>query len=149
MKTHFLTLVIFITFFVNVYAQSNRPMATEIKPREEPAALPAAPEKRVTTHVLTWEAAREMTFKDRQTLALRANELVNRLPPPYFFMPKVPQNVILASAPVTAQERSRGIVLKLTLIPLSAGMFTLPAYTLTYDENTRFQIPALNILVKN
>jgi len=148
MKKLFLTLIIFLTFFTDVFAQSNWPMATEIRPREDLPLQPAAPEKRITTHILTWEASMEMILKERQILTLRANSQIDRLPPASFFMPKVPQNVILASAPVTPYERSRGIVLKLTLIPLSAGLFTLPANTLTHDENTRFQIPALNVLVK-
>ncbi|MCL2196146.1 MAG: BatD family protein [Treponema sp.] len=148
MKTFLLTFAFLTAFLVNINAQSNWPMATELKQREDLPVLPAAPEKRITTHILIWEASGEMTFKTRQTLTLRANSLIDRLPPPSFFMPKVPQNAILSSAAITPQEKSRGIVLKLTLIPLSAGSFTIPAYTLTQDENTKFEIPALRVLVK-
>jgi len=150
MKTFFLTFLILIIFSAGIHAQSNWPMATEITPREniqsQPSHIP--PEKRATIHILTWEASSEMALKERQTLTLRASAETSLFPPPSFFMPKVPQNVILASAPISAQEKSRGILLKLTLIPLGAGLITIPAATLHSSETTRYEVPELNILIR-
>jgi len=148
MKRFIFIQAFFLFILINIEAQSNRPMATEI-PRAEPSALPAPPpERRITVHALTWDAPREMKFKDRLIITLRANSRISRLPPSSFFMPKVPQNVILASASITPQEASSGIVLKLTLIPLSAGLFVLPSYTLNQDDSTRFLVPELRLLVR-
>ncbi|MCL2210386.1 MAG: hypothetical protein FWB95_00505 [Treponema sp.] len=147
-KIIFISFAFFFIFSPNAHTQSNWPMATEIPSRDEPPVLHAPPEKRIVTHALVWEASPEMTLKNRQILTLRANTPIDRLPPPSFFMPKIPQNAILAPAPVTTREKSLGVVLKLTFIPLCAGSFILPEYTLSQDENTRFQIPALQITVK-
>ena len=87
---------------------------------------------------------RQITAGERLTLTLRANS--SPLPPPAFFMPEVPQGVILSQSVISSQEREAGIVLKLVLIPLVAGSFNLPARVLQY-ENKRFEIPELNIRV--
>jgi hypothetical protein len=105
---------------------------------EEPALL---------TPRLAWEGApRQMAAGDRVTLVLRAGGWNSRRPPPEFFMPSVPQGVILALSPLSEQERAGGIAVKLTLIPLNAGDFRLSARTVQH-ENVRFTIPALNIQI--
>jgi len=67
-------------------------------------------------------------------------------PQPEFFVPEAPMGVILSAQPITAAERQSGIVMKLLLIPLAPGDFHLPARVLQY-ENTRFEIPALQIRI--
>jgi hypothetical protein len=96
---------------------------------------------------LAWEGApRQMAAGDRVTLVLRAGGWNSRRPPPEFFMPPVPQGVILALSPLSEQERAGGIAVKLTLIPLNAGDFRLSARVIQH-ENVRFTIPALNIQI--
>jgi len=107
-------------------------------------------EERYTNLRLVWNnAPRQITAGERVTFTLladitRAGNL--QMPLPAFFMPEVPQGVILFSSPLSQEERQSGIVLKLTLIPLEAGQFSLPARTLM-RENIRFEIPALLIRV--
>ena len=110
-------------------------------------------EGRFTTLRFVWEAPQQITAGDRVTLILLAGSAEQaNIPPPSFFMPEVPRNVILSNSAVSPQERERGVVLKLTLIPLSPGNFILPARTLQQDnpqnrQQTRFEIPVLNIRV--
>jgi len=99
---------------------------------------------------LVWEAPRQMEVGDRVTLVLRANGWNSSEPPPDFFMPPVPQNVILASLPLSEEERDGGIAVKLNLIPLDAGNFRLGARTIRHENaNARmiFSIPALSIQI--
>jgi len=107
-------------------------------------------EQRYITVRLYWENIQSgsVTAGDRITLILRAQTWTSRQPPASFFMPEVPQGVILSSQSVSADERDGGILLKLTLIPLTAGEFNLPARVLEY-EDVRFQIPALNIRINS
>jgi len=101
----------------------------------------------ILTPRLVWEGApRQIAVGDRITLVLRASGWSSRRPPPEFFMPPVPQGVILALLPLSEQERAGGIAVKLTLIPLTSGDFRLSARTLR-DENVVFTIPALNIQI--
>ena len=95
---------------------------------------------------LAWEAPRQTAAGDRVTLVLRASGWNSLSPEPEFFMPPVPHGVILAHLPLTEQERAGGIVVKLTLIPLSAGNFRLNERTVRH-ENVEFAIPALNIQI--
>jgi len=108
----------------------------------------SAQRQQFITTSLYWEVSQTSAVRagDRVTLTLRANSR-NALAAS-FFMPETPQGVILSAQPVTAEETQSGIVLKLLLIPLAAGTFTLPARVLEY-ENTHFQIPALSISVIN
>lgn len=104
-------------------------------------------EQRTPTMRMIWEEApRQMAAGERITFALRANGWNSQQPPPEFFMPDVPQGVILSPAPLSAEERTSGIALKLSLIPISAGDFHLSARTLQY-ENIRFEIPAVQIRI--
>ena len=108
-------------------------------------------EQRFITPRLYWEGAQTGGARkagDRITLILRAQNWTSRQPPSSFFMPEVPRGVILSSQNISAAERESGILLKMTLIPLSAGDFNLSARVLEY-ENIRFEIPALNISVNN
>jgi len=97
-----------------------------------------------------WEGApRQAAVGDRVTITLRYRTLPAegdgiQTPPPSFFMPTVPRGVLLSNAQISAQERQNGVVLKVTLIPLEAGTFSLPARVLT-QGNIRFEIPALNV----
>lgn len=108
-------------------------------------------EEQIFTHSLRWEgAALRITAGERVTFSLliqTRNENILSIPPA-FFMPEVPKGVILSQSQINIQERERGIVLKLTLIPLSGGEFILPARILQ-QENVRFEIPELRIFVSN
>ncbi|MCL2213813.1 MAG: hypothetical protein FWC06_01260 [Treponema sp.] len=110
-------------------------------------------EQRFVTQRLYWEgfqtgSIRQVTAGDRITLILRAQTWNSRQPPASFFMPDVPQGVILAAQSLSAEERAYGIIIKLTFIPLVAGDFSLPARVIDY-EDVRFEIPALNIYINN
>ena len=105
------------------------------------------PQQRIITHRFSWEGVPgQLAAGERITLTLRASGWNSPQPPPAFFMPEVPQGVILASSAVSPQERADGIALRLTLIPLAPGDFNLPARALQH-EATRFEIPALRIHV--
>jgi len=108
--------------------------------------IPNTSTERITTPQLFWERPSAVAAGERITLTLRANGWTLPQPPPAFFMPEVPQGVILALSTVSAAERASGIVLKMTLVPLAPGDFNLPARVLQHG-NTRFEIPALHIRV--
>jgi len=145
MKSYLFTLVFLLIIYTHAAAQ-NYPMVT---PRNNPETTNTRSEPEIAVPQLTWEGVRQpVTTGERLTLTLRANNWNAPLAsvPPSFFMPEVPQGVILAAQPVTAEERASGILIKLTLIPLVTGSFNLPARTLQHG-NTRFEIPALHIRV--
>lgn len=104
----------------------------------------------VTTVRFVWEGVpQEMPAGERITFTLRVNtqrsgDVPSQLPPPAFFMPEVPQGVILSRSQLSSQEIENGNVLKLMLIPLEAGSFFLPARILLFGE-MRYEIPALRI----
>jgi hypothetical protein len=105
------------------------------------------PQQRIITPRLGWEGIpNQMAAGERLTFTLRAFDWASPQPPPAFFLPEVPQGFIMSSQPLAAAERAGGIVMRLMLIPLAPGNFSLPARVL-YFENTRFEIPALNIRV--
>ena len=124
------------------------PVTLEVVPRSTSVTPPTI------TYNLVWEGARSasggvmMTAAagERVTLTLRSANYRLPQPPPAFFMPQVPQGVILTSLPVTDDERANGIILKLRLIPLAEGEIILPARTLN-QQNVRFVIPLLRINV--
>jgi len=109
-----------------------------------------APVQRYTTQSLRWEirSLDAIAAGDRITLTLRANNYNSQQPASSFFMPQVPQGVILSSQSVSQAERHEGIIMKLLFIPLSAGSFSLPARVLEYDT-IRFEIPALHLNIIN
>jgi hypothetical protein len=94
---------------------------------------------------IVWNNAPSQMFQgERATLSIRITGWNSSQPPPEFFMPEVPQGVLLALAPVSSTERAAGIAAKFTLIPLYTGDFRLPARVLHHD-NYIFEIPALRI----
>jgi len=104
-------------------------------------------EQLILTPRLSWEEApRQIAVRDRVTLVLRANGWNSPRPAPEFFMPPVPQGVIIALLPLSEQERAGGIAVKLTLIPLNPGNFRLNSRTVRH-ENVIFAIPSLNIQI--
>jgi len=106
-------------------------------------------ESNITTPRMFWEGApAQMTAGERVSFTLNAAGWSLQQPPPGFFMPQVPRSVILSQSPITPADRTNGVLLRLTLIPLEAGDFVLPVRVLQY-ENTRFNIPALRIRITN
>jgi len=112
---------------------------------------PRSEVRRAVSQRAIWEGApRQAATGERITFYLRLQnfrpENADTYPGSAFFMPQVPQGVILSQNSITAQERDAGIVLKLTLIPLAEGNFSLPARSI-HHENTRYDIPALTIRI--
>jgi hypothetical protein len=70
----------------------------------------------------------------------------NRLPETALFLPEVPPGYILEPLPLVGAERTAGIALKLRLIPLKAGPFTLERRQFAHGGAV-FDIPALRIPV--
>jgi len=91
----------------------------------------------------------KMTAGEHALLILRVNNLNSHSEPDYppqeFFMPAVPQGAILALSPLSTEERTEGIMLKLKLIPLK-GDFRLGAQTFQHG-NFIFEVPPLFICV--
>jgi len=105
--------------------------------------------QRINSQRLIWDGApRQTAAGERVTFYLRLQNItdVTSRPAQSFFMPQVPQGVILNNSPVTPEEKENGIVLKLTLIPLAEGSLNIPARTL-YHSNVRYDIPALSIRI--
>jgi len=104
-------------------------------------------EQLILTPRLAWEEApRQIPAGDRVTLVLRASGWNSSSPAPEFFMPPVPQGVIIALLPLSEEERAGGIAVKLTLIPLNPGSFRMNSRTVRH-ENVIFSIPSLNIQI--
>jgi len=108
-------------------------------------------EQKTVTLRLIWEAessqrnaAAQITAAEKILLVLRAADKDSKMPPPEFFFPEVPPNMLLSLTQISAEERKSGIAAKFTLIPLATENFRLDERTLQY-ENTRFYIPALQI----
>jgi hypothetical protein len=94
---------------------------------------------------IVWERTPSLvTAGERAVFTLRANGWNSQKPPADFFLPEVPQGVILELSSLSAGDRTGGIAARFTVIPLDAGEFLLPARTLYY-ENVRFEIPVLRI----
>jgi hypothetical protein len=68
------------------------------------------------------------------------------LPEPELFMPAVPAGFIIAPERLSPEERSGGLALRLTVIPLDAAALALPGRAVQYG-NTVFEIPGLHIPV--
>ena len=68
------------------------------------------------------------------------------LPEQSFFLPPVPPGYILDALPLSYQDKSAGIALRLRLIPLEAGVFMLEKRQITTGDII-FEIPALRIPV--
>jgi len=106
-----------------------------------------AQENELTSITMYWEGMPpqgRIKTGEQITLTLRARAWYSRQPGPAFFMPSVPQGVILTSLELSAEERAGGIAAKIKIIPLAEGDITLPARTLLH-ENTQFVIPSLRL----
>lgn len=105
-------------------------------------------EQRPVVYRTVWnEYPRQTAAGERVEAALRITSPNAVQPPPEFFMPEVPRGAILSLLPVSVEEKTVGIVMKLALILLD-GDFRLPARTLQYG-NAAFEIPALFIRLDN
>jgi hypothetical protein len=130
------------------YAQNYPLLSPEFIAEEE--ILNAEREaQRVRINIISmyWEGAlpqKQIKAGEQIIITLRARNWYSQEPLPAFFMPPVPQGIILSSLDLSAKERADGIAVKFKIIPLAAGDVILPARTLIY-ENTQFQIPVLNI----
>jgi len=112
---------------------------------------PRAEVRRAVSQRLVWEGApRQAATGERITFYLRLQNFrpdsADTYPGSAFFMPQVPQGVILSQNSIPAHEKEAGVVLKLTLIPLAEGNFSLPARSINH-ENVRYDIPALTIRI--
>jgi len=138
-----------------VYAQNYPLLSPDFIIEEEIEKEP--PRTKINTVTLYWEGTQAqgsvMTPRNgvltvetggQITLTLRTNNWFSQQPLPAFFMPPVPQGMILSALTLSAQERAAGIAAKFKLIPLAAGDIILPARTLLY-ENTQFNIPLLRL----
>jgi len=106
-----------------------------------------ATEQRPLAVRAVWEGSPGiMESGQRAIIALRVTGRNINLPVREFFMPQVPRGAILEPLQLTAEDTARGVVIKLNLIPLD-GDFSIPARVL-HHENTAFEIPALNIRVR-
>jgi hypothetical protein len=98
---------------------------------------------------LAWEVpVPGLRVGDTAVIGLSMSGWDSRLPPPEpeFFMPPVPEGVILESVKPTPEMEAAGTVLALKLIPLSAAPFTLPRRTLA-SGRAMFDVPPLRIPV--
>jgi len=154
MKKLLLIFMLFI-FFVPFLFGQNYPLLSPDFPIEEERNEGYEEQRiKINTIIMYWEtnpavsARQAITAGERITLTLRANNWYSQQPLPAFFMPPVPQGIILFPSALSAEERAKGIAVIFKIIPLAAGDIVLPARTLLY-ENTQFQIPALNIRVNS
>lgn len=77
---------------------------------------------------------------------LRVNSPDVPLPEAAFFMPSIPQGVVLEQDRLSPDEQTAGLALRLKLIPLVASSFVLPPRQLSRGSVV-FEIPALRIPV--
>jgi len=117
---------------------------TETEPFVLEIPGPAVGQSTLSPRII-WEGVpTQMAAGERAVIALRITDSSAGFLPQEFFMPEVPRGAIIEALPLTAEERSRGVAIKLNLIPLEN--FRLPARILRF-ENSVFEIPALNIRV--
>jgi len=108
--------------------------------------LGSATEQRALSPRVIWEGVPvQIAAGERAVIALRITDWNSGRLPQEFFMPEIPRGAILETLPLTSEERSRGIAIKLSLISLD-GDLHLPSRILRY-ENAVFEIPALYIRV--
>ena len=126
---------------------------TVITPRgqavTDPFELPVQrpPSRSEVRYQLAWEGLPPgLRIGESAVIILRFRGPAAVLPQAAFFLPQVPQGHILESLPVSMEERSAGMTLRLRLVPLGASPFILERRQLTYN-NTIFEIPALRIPV--
>jgi len=98
---------------------------------------------------LSWEnTPANLKIGETAIISLRVNGWKNTfvLPASGLFLPPVPMGHIIESLPLSEDEKSGGIALKLRVIPLQAGMLTIDNRRLTI-ENAIYEMPALKIPV--
>jgi len=100
-------------------------------------------------YLFEWEGAPSALQTGENTVfSLRYNgtHYASSLPQAGQFLPVVPPGYILESIPLTPEETSTGIALKLRLIPLEASPFVLARRQFSHS-GAIFEVPALRITV--
>jgi hypothetical protein len=98
---------------------------------------------------LSWEnVPANLKVGETAVITLRVNGLKkgDALPASGLFLPPVPMGHIVESLPLSENEKSNAIALKLRLIPLQTGALTIANRRLTI-ENAIYEIPMLRIPV--
>jgi len=98
---------------------------------------------------LSWEnVPANLKIGENAVISLRVNDRTKAvtLPDAGLFVPPVPPGHIIESIPVSENEKSSGIALKLRVIPLQTGVLTIDNRRLTI-ENTIYEVPVLKIQV--
>jgi hypothetical protein len=98
---------------------------------------------------LSWEnVPANLTIGENAVVSLRVNGWKNAfvLPESSLFLPPVPMGHIVESLPLSENEKSTGIALKLRIIPLQTGVLTLGNRRLTI-ENSIYEVPVMRISV--
>jgi len=98
---------------------------------------------------LSWEnVPANLKIGENAVISLRVNDWKKTvtLPDSGLFVPPVPPGHIIESVPLSENEKSSGIALKLRVIPLQTGVLTIDNRRLTI-ENAIYEVPALKIQV--
>jgi len=98
---------------------------------------------------LSWEnVPANLKIGEKAYVTLRVNNWKNTftLPESGLFVPPVPPGCIIEPLPLSENEKSSGIALKLLVIPLQTGVLTVENRRLTI-ENTVYELPVLKIPV--
>jgi hypothetical protein len=98
---------------------------------------------------LSWESIpANLKIGENAVISLRVNGWKNNsvLPESGLFLPPVPMGHIVESLPISENEKSMGIALKLRIIPLQTGVLTIANRRLTI-ENAIYEVPVLRIPV--
>jgi len=98
---------------------------------------------------LSWEnVPASLKIGENAVVSLRVNGWKNAftLPASGLFLPPVPMGHIVESLPLSENEKSTGIALKLRIIPLQTGVLTIINRRLTI-ENAVYEMPVLRIPV--
>jgi hypothetical protein len=99
---------------------------------------------------LSWEnVPANLKIGETSIIALRVNNWKNTvvLPASGLFLPPVPMGHIIESIPLSENEKSGGIAIKLRIIPLQNGVLTIANRRLTIG-NAIYEVPALRIPVR-
>ena len=98
---------------------------------------------------MLWEnVPANLKVGENAIITLRVNGWKNNsvLPESGSFLPPVPMGHIVESLPVSENEKTKGIALKLRIIPLQTGVLTMQYRRLTI-ENAIYEVPVLRIPV--
>ena len=110
---------------------------------------PDSPGGETTRFRLSWEnVPANLKIGENALVSLRVNGWKNSAPLPAsgLFLPPVPMGHIIESLPLSENEKSGGIALKLRIIPLQEGVLTIANRRLTI-ENAIYEVPVLRITV--